>query len=246
MVTDLAAGVADAAPLALATAHCAPESAPSVIWSGQRWLTLNTAYSYLPVGAVTAALLHASPLPLVLIESRYEGEPGGSAQRARAQAYAALLAGAAGQFFGMSPLWHFNGPGNFPSALVWQQGLASEGSTSMTWLARIMRSQRWWLLQPGTESVIENGIGLGHERASAAVASDGSFALVYLPDRRRIRLSLSRLAGPEVVGRWVDPTTAAMSSQLAFAAARTAPVELPARHPNAAGAEDWLLLISSR
>ena len=62
--------------------HCAAESSPAREWAAAPWLTLNNAYSYGPIGAVTAALIKASPLPLVLIESRYEGEPGGSPQRA--------------------------------------------------------------------------------------------------------------------------------------------------------------------
>ena len=245
VVTDIAAGVAAAVPLGLATVHCAAESSPAREWAAAPWLTLNNAYSYGPIGGVTAALIKASPLPLVLIESRYEGEPGGSPQRARAQAYAALLSGAAGQFFGMSPLWHFNGPGNFPSSPSWQQGLASPGSQSMTWLGRILRAQRWWLLQPAP-GLIANGNGMGYARASAAMASDGSFALLYLPSRRRLRLALARLAGTSLEGRWIDPSSAAMSSRAAFVAAPAQPVELAARPANTAGGDDWLLLVSAR
>jgi len=247
VVTQLAAGVAATAPFGLGTAHCAPESAASDVWKGEPWLTLNTAYTYRPVAAVAESLLHSSRLPLVLIESRYEGEPGGSAQRARVQAYQALLTGTGGQFFGMSPLWHFNGPGNFPSPLRWEQGLASEGSVSMTQLGRIMRSRRWWLLEPDTGgSLLHKGIGMGYQRATAAIARDGSFALLYLPSPRRVTLRLSKLMGPTIEARWFEPGTGAMSSTVEFAKSPNAVIDLPARSVNAHGADDRLLLLTSR
>ncbi len=145
----------------------------------------------------------------------------------------------------MSPLWHFNGPGNFPSSLSWQQGLASPGSQSMTWLGRILRAQRWWLLQPAP-GLIANGNGMGYARASAAMASDGSFALLYLPSRRRVRLALGGLAGASLEGHWIDPSNAAMSSRVAFVAVPAQPVELAARPANAGGGDDWLLLVRAR
>src|SRR4029077_16542166 len=102
-----------------------------------------------------------------------------------------------------------------------------------------------WLLQPDP-GLIANGRGMGYARASAAMASDGSFALLYLPSRRRVRLALGRLTGAALEGRWIDPSSAAMSSRAAFIAAPAQRVELAARPANAAGGAGSLLLASAR
>lgn len=245
VVTQIAAGVADSTPLALATAHCAPETGASQLWGGETWLTLNSAYTYRSVAHVVGTLLRSSPLPLVLIESRYEGEFGGTAARARLQAYEAMLSGAAGQFFGMSPLWHFYGPGNFPSTGTWQQGLSSAGSVSMTYLGRLLNTQRWWLLDPDTIGLLQQSVDMGQARATAAIAHDRSFAMVYVPSRRRLPLRLDRLAGPSIDAYWFDPTNGAMSGALQFVRRTGQKVELPPRGVNAGGDQDWVLLLSS-
>jgi len=247
VVSEIAAGVAESGATQLATVHCATESGASQVWGDEPWLTLNTAYTYRSVSAMMNSLLRSSPLPLVLIETRYEGEPGITAWRARLQAYQAVLAGAGGQFFGNRDVWHFAGPGNFPTLLHWQQALPSEGASSMMELGRLMRSQRWWLLHAdGEHQLLQRGTGMGLERAAAAVARDGSFALLYLPTPRRVRLRLDELAGPTVEAHWFDPVSGAMSSRLAFARSRDSTVDVPLQPRNGGGAGDWVLVLTSR
>ena len=247
VVTEIAAGVAESGATQLATVHCGMESGASQRWSGEPWLTLNTAYTWRSVPDAMSSLLSSSPLPLVLIETRYEAEPGISPWRARLQAYQADLAGAGGQFFGMRDVWHFDGQGNFPTLLAWQQALASEGSASMTQLGRLMESLPWWLMRPDLgHHLLQKGVGMGLERAAAAVTRDGSFAVVYLPTRRRISLSLDSLSGPTVEAHWFDPASGAMSSRMAFALPRRSTVDLEGQRRNSAGAEDWALVLTSR
>ncbi len=67
------------------------------------------------------------------------------------------------------------------------------------------------LLASGTES--------GANAAAAAIAEDRSFALVYLPTARTIKVRLSALAGPQVRARWFDPRVGSFASAAANVAA---------------------------
>ncbi len=67
-------------------------------------------------------------MPVILLEGGYEFERETTAQMIRRNAYGALLAGAAGQFFGNNPIWHFTGPGVFTADRSWQEALDSPGA----------------------------------------------------------------------------------------------------------------------
>jgi hypothetical protein len=190
-----------------------------------------------------------SKVPFFLIEGRYENEAGseGTEQRARLQAYHTLLSGAMGHVFGNNPVWHFSGPGLYPTSLTWQEALDSRGARSMTVLNDLFASRSWWALTPDlTNTLLTGGFGSGHDRALAARANDRSFAIVYLPSVRTVQVDLGQLAGPRVEVRWYDPAAGRYSvvsgSPLAAAGSRS----LRPPGPNDSGFGDWVLILESR
>jgi hypothetical protein len=247
LVQAVAQGIRQFEPDSLATVHINRDSTAEEIWGGESWLNVNAIYTWGSVyDTARDALHHSQRLPFILIESKYEGEPEGSAQRARAQAYQAMLTGAAGHVFGNSPIWHFNGPGLFRDAVDWQQALAGPGSTSMTHLKQLLTSLRWWTLEPDTGGRLVTGrTGSGLDRIAAATAADGSFALVYFPSARESTISLQRLSGPKIEGVWFDPATG--GAQAALLTSKLSPGTLTIRTPdaNAGGSRDWVLILTS-
>ena len=249
LVREIALGIKEFDIRSLHTAHCAPETSALDYWSGESWLAVDSVYTY---GAVFEAAGHAytrpDALPFMLIESRYENEavPEGSEQRVRVQAYQALLSGAIGHVFGNNPVWHFSGPGVFPSSLTWQQSLDSPGARSMTHLRSLFAERAWWALVPdSTATLLTDGLGAGLDRATAALAENRLFALAYVPSTRPITLDFSQLAGPNVRARWYDPSAGLYSDIYSGPIPAFGSVVLVPPVANTSGHDDWVVTLDS-
>ena len=107
----LAAGLRDGGARQLMTAH-GGQTAAVETFGDRDWIAVDTVYSYLKDlrEPLHAARVRRPQRPFVLIESTYEGEHDAPPEQIRFQAWAAMLSGAAGQFFGNNPIWHFDGP----------------------------------------------------------------------------------------------------------------------------------------
>jgi Protein of unknown function (DUF4038)/Putative collagen-binding domain of a collagenase len=245
----VAEGIREEDPEALQTVHDAPETAALDYWKGQRWLNLNTIYTYRSAFRAARRQYDRSDwMPFVLIEGLYENAPGATAQRLRFQAYQVALTGAAGQVFGNNPIWHFGGPGLVDVALTWQQALNSPGTRGMTHLHRLLTELRWWELKPDTKlALLISGRGVGSERALAAQAADRTVAAVYMPSARHLIVDLAQLAGPVVVTHWFDPANGELSpaNSAPLLAGQPADFNPPAPR-NSDGGGDWVLVLQSQ
>jgi hypothetical protein len=186
-------------------------------------------------------------MPFFLIESGYENEHGLTPADLRAQAYGAMLSGAAGHVFGNNPIWHFDGPGLYPAPVGWQQALGGTGTLDVVRLQGLLMRLPWWRLEPDLDRrLLTAGGGSGPAQPVAARADDGSVAIIYLPRGRAVRLRLDTLAGPRAAAAWYDPT----SGRLAAAAEQPFPAEGSRTfvnvHLNSAAARDWVLVLQSR
>ena len=247
LVRAIAEGIATFDPRALHTAHCAPETAAIEYWQGERWLDVNNVYTYGPV-CVAASEQYARPerMPFFLIESAYENEHEATEQRLRAQAYQAVLSGAAGQVFGNNPIWHFDGPGLYPAPVTWQQALGSRGAQSMTHLRALLTSLPWWLLQPDLDhTLLTDGPGPEDQRAVAARTADRSLAIAYLPDSREITVDLAQFAGPDVAARWYDPAEGRFFTVAGAPFPATGRRGFSPETNNSSGFYDWALVLES-
>jgi hypothetical protein len=249
LVRAVAGGIMSNDSQALQTAQGSPESSSLDYWGSEQWLQLNAVYTYAPVYmAMRYQRARPERMPYFLIESVYENEHGATGQRLRTQAYQALLFGAAGQVFGNNPIWHFDGPGLYSTRVSWEDSLGSEGARSIMHLGSLMGAFAWWKMVPDLGgSLLSEGLGPRQERAVAALAEDGSFALAYLPSRRDVAIDLGRLVGPRVAARWYDPADGR------FADAIGSPLVASGRHrfgselvSNSAGEDDWVLVLESR
>jgi len=256
LVKRIAQGITQFDARSLHTAHTQPESTPASIWTGEPWLSVNNVYTYVDVPSM-ARSAYASGMPFFLFESRYENERTameGSEQRVRVQAYQAMTSGAMGQAFGNNPIWHFGGPGIFAvSPPDWGQWLDSPGAMSMVHLQSLLAARDWWKLVPdfsGTFLTGDQGTGDPYDRATAAHAADGSFALVYLPRARSVTVDLAQMAGPLVAARWYDPSIGLFSGASIPGSPfpRTSQVIPPPPGDNASPSgsfSDWVLILES-
>jgi hypothetical protein len=243
----VADGIAEADPNALHTAHPSRETATADFWRGERWLSIDTVYTYEDVfRAVSTQFDRKLPLPILLIETLYEGEHGTDEQRLRSQAYGAILGGAAGQIFGNNPVWHFSGPGLFFPDIAsiffgWRHALASPGASSMGRLRSFFEPLEWWKIEPDHGGILAGGQGY----SICAAARDSSFVIVYVAGASELMLKPPWRALTEA--HWYDPTagtfrdaaapTNGVGGQLVF--------KVPASS-NANGFSDWLLLLKPR
>lgn len=226
LVTSLAEGIAAVQPDAIQTVHSRRDTDTARHWPDARWLAIDTVYDYGDVPKAVLARTKAAKMPVILIEALYEGEHGTTAQAIRRNAYGALLAGAAGQFFGNSPMWHFSAEGLFNPDRNWKAALDSTGARAMTVLQDLFRALPWTQLQPDRQ---------GKPGFYSATLPDGSFTITYgegsefpFPVRTR----------PAEKALWFDP----VSGRFTEADAPEAGVYRTPADTNAAGDRDWLLL----
>ena len=247
LVRAVAEGIREFDHHSLNTVHCAPGYSGRDIWKGEPWLQLDTVYTYGPVyPPIVDRLRDSEALPFLLMESAFENEHGIDERGLRKQAYQALLTGAAGHVFGNNPIWHFDGPGIYHTDLRWKDALASRGAQSMTHLRNLFSVIEWPVLVPDLDGrFLAMGHGEDPERAVAAFASNGSFAVVYLPEARPLTLHLARLAGHNFRMRWYDPSDGTFQTADAPQKLHETVVTLNPPSANRAGYGDWLLLVET-
>lgn len=242
----IAEGIVETSPSTLHTAHGAPETAALDYWPSAFWLTLNNVYTYGRVLPAAAKQHRRSDRkPFILIESAYENEHGATPTRLRAQAYDALLSGAAGQIFGNNPIWHFDGPGLHPAPVDWKQALASPGAESMRHVRALMERLPWWTLEPAEQLIVDKRVSMSNQ-AVAARMSDGSGAVVYLPGGLpSVTIDLAGLGIATASAQWFDPATGEfMVADIPASAGGRQIFRLPGL--NGGGAKDWVLLLWTR
>ena len=152
--------------------------------------------------------------PTVDMEPAYENHPTGAnqprvdAHKVRTQAYAAMLAGAAGHGFGSMDLFYFykDADGPFPKNGFqhWRRAVAYEGSRQVG-LMRWLFEQRPWHKMVPDQSVLASESGGGPYRLVAARAEDGSFVLAYTARGQPVSIHLNKLSGSPVKAQWFDP-----------------------------------------
>jgi hypothetical protein len=243
LADDLAAGLRDGGARQLTTAHGG--QTPAVATFGARpWLAIETVYSYKEeLAPELLAAYRAEPVrPNVLIESTYEGEHDATPAQIRRQAWTAMLSGAAGQFFGNNPIWHFDGPTLFPFMGDWRQALDSIGSRDMARLGAFFRARAWHALAPQSHLVMSSPVD-GGGRAIAAAAPDGSFVVYVTADRtlRPAQLTLT-LPSIQASARWFNPARDEPDGPVVATETGSRRVRVRTPGDNGTGANDWVLV----
>ena len=238
LVSSLAEGIAHVAPKALQSVHSGRNSNTAEIWGKQPWLGFDTVYTYDDVHAVISARRKAGKMPVILLEGAYEFERETTARMIRRNAYGALLAGAAGQFFGNNPIWHFTGPGVFTADRSWQEALDSPGARSMTVLKKLFDRLPWPQLQPDRE----RHIALKPESYAASLP-DGTLTVIY-GDADGFAVQADAIGkGRKAI--WFDPVSGMFVNAGQPKIDGTVATYMPVKAENAGGGTDWVLLIGS-
>jgi hypothetical protein len=239
-VLAMARGLEETAPDQLKTYHAGAKSS-GVFFQAEPWLDVNMAYGYRDTYLILAEDYKRIPTkPVFLGESGYEGESNdkrpGTPLRVRREAYWGVLSGAFGNVYG-SKAWTFT--------KGWHDWLDAPGANQMKYFQNFFGSRKWYELKPDFDhQILTSGYAGGTEMAVAAATSDGSFAAVYMPSARTIKLDLTKL-GRDLRIEWVDPTNGETHSIPESLTGKhgSASFTPPAKHSG--GDSDWVLLLDS-
>ncbi len=248
----LAREIQAAAPHHLHTVHNAHEFASARFHQDDTWLDVNLGYTY------GAAYLHILPeyqrtnpvRPVILGETGYEAEPNAiellpdakkgdlwNPFRIRRNAWWAVTSGAMGYCAG-TRLWRWE-----PN---WRETMQVRSTREAPNLLRGLETISWWKLVPDVQhEFVTTGFGEWKKAdyATAALATDGSCGVVYLPTPRKFTVHLSKLKGP-MTARWFDPTNGEFKPAEGSPFANAARRELIPPAQNSAMEGDWVLVLN--
>ena len=229
-----------------------------------RWtpfIELDAAYTYNPTYAqVLKEYNRVDVLPTVMVEANYEFEHEYTgSETLRRQEYWSLLSGAAGQLYGSRYTWPFIGARLFANKYMWtstpgwRNRLDTAGVAELEYVTKLFSGRPWFKLVPDQRhELVTAGFGTfatsgsvnDNDFATAARTPDGKLAVAYLPTRRRVTVALGRLKG-NVEAQWYDPTTGKylVISGSPFASKGTRQFSPPGA--NAAGDDDWVLVLTA-
>jgi len=234
-IRAMAEGLRSVDGVHLTTYHGHPEASAHDVWNftQESWLDFNATYTYEPVWQKCEADYAFSPTtPFILFESKYENEHGTSGKQQRVQAYQALLSGAAGQFYGNSPIWHMGVEGG-----NWQAALSDPGRVSLIHLRHLFESRAWDELVPDrSRTVLTGGLSSGDDRAAAAITEDGTTLIIYAPSRRTLSVNLDALSGSSATAWWFNPRDGSVDAGTPLASSGSQEFTPPT-------ANDWVLVI---
>jgi hypothetical protein len=203
----------------LVSYHGSGQTSSSTWFHQADWLDFNTIQSGHNFASDSCAFVSRDyamtpAKPTVDMEAAYENHPTGAgkprvdAHKVRTQAYAAMLAGAAGHAYGSLDLFWFykDADGPFPKDgfQPWRTALAYPAAGQMGLMRRLFEERPWYKLNPD-QSVLASEPGSGPFRLVAARAEDGAFAIAYAPNGQNLSIHLDKLAGAKVKARWYDP-----------------------------------------
>jgi hypothetical protein len=209
----------------------------------ETWLTVNDIYTDendVFSMARTEYQRAGTTMPFFMFENRYENEgtPAADAALVRTQSYQAMLSGATGHVMGNFPVWDF--------APNWELALNSGGASTLKYLRMLFETRAWHTLQPDlSNTFLTGGIGADKDRAVAARAAGGAFALAYVPSVRQISINPSQLTGPNVQAKWCDPTNGVCTAAGAPFAKSSGSKNFTPVGNNSGNFGDWVLLLES-
>ncbi len=248
VVEAIADGVREADPAALQTAQGARNGARHLLRRARLARPEHSLHLRLRAGRLAQAYRRPGAMPFFLVESGYENEHDTPVQGVRAEAYQALLTGATGQVFGNNP--SALPPGHLPAPADWQHSLDSPGARSMTALAGFSPASSggsWCRRRRQVPSARRLRASAGcllpedPEAPVAALADDGSFALVYVQNGDTLTLDLGGFSGRRLsaAGTILRPGSSGDAGTAIFAKGSRS-FTPPSPH---SGGSDWLLLL---
>ncbi len=131
----------------------------------------------------------------------------------RARIYRGIFAGACGVTYGHHQIWQFLNkdlytpinPGD--TIIGWKKAARSEAANQMQYLKKLMLS-RPYASRIADQSVIKSAVGTTYiDVVYATRNSDGSYAMIYLPENKLVKIDLSKITGTTKNIWWFDVRT---------------------------------------
>lgn len=214
---QIAVGILSVDPNAIITYHGARNTSGYTVASGQSWFNLNNVYCGTDgVSYDDSATEYArgGPIPLFFIEGGYGGAESDAV--VRRQAHQAVLSGCrAGHCYGSYRVWSFGDPnaGNDIGPAAALDDMTNTSGVEMSYAHALWSSYAMHKLEPKTDtSLVTSSLSSGTSRVCPALASDGSFAMIYAPSSQTVTVNLAALAPSSVRARLWNPTTGAFST----------------------------------
>lgn len=131
----------------------------------------------------------------------------------RARIYRGVFAGACGVTYGHHHIWQFlntelNKPVNVGDTLIpWGKASRAEAAGEMQYLKNLMLS-RPYTVRIGDQSIIKSDPGKTYvDLVSATRDPNGSYAMIYLPQNKPVKVDLGKISGATKNIWWYDPRT---------------------------------------
>lgn len=218
-ISDIVTGINNTASGQIHSYHAARTQSAFTAVDGETWFDppygLNNVYTNTEgVVARTATEYGRSPVrPVFMLESYYEGDGIATATTVRRDLWQTLCAGGTGHVYGNHDIWSFGGSGH---AADYASHYADTGRNDMQHINALLASYAWDTLTPKTDtSLISSSLGSSPTQVAPALASDGSFAFIYVPTSQTVTLVKSALTPSTIRVRLYDPTDGSFSTHTA-------------------------------
>lgn len=159
----------------------------------------------------------------------------------RQAAYWSVLAGACGHTYGHNSVWQMYAPDRkslIGAVVPWYDALDHPGAFQMKHLRTLFEARSFSKLEP-RQDIIKSGPGEGGAKVRAAMANDGSFALIYSPYGTPCSIDKSALTGHRFKEIWFDPRYG-VSYVLHSGDTKGIQTYTP---PTSGRGQDWILII---
>ncbi|MGD0500442.1 MAG: DUF4038 domain-containing protein [Bryobacteraceae bacterium] len=260
VITAVALAIKEQAPKQIQTVELNYQASCSL--DDPNWapiVGLNLAYTYYATYAkVLDCYNQSAKIPTFMAEANFEyekngDEDGGTTHVLRMQEYWSQLSGTTGQLYGNKYLWRF-----LPD---WKSYLVSPGIIQLQYMANLFKDRKWYDLTPDQGHVFVTA-GYGHYAATgppatattprfadndyvtAAVTSDGTLGMAYLPQGGTIAVAMSKLQNG-VTARWYDPTDEAFQAIAGSPFSNQGTHDFATPGKNGAGDPDWVLVLEA-
>jgi len=142
--------------------------------------------------------------------------PRADAHAVRTKAYWSVFTGACGHTYGHNDVYGFFAPA-YPGQVVdiaegpgqrgsWRAALDAPGGTQMRHVRALMESRPFGTGVPDPSLVVGESPA-GPDHVAATRATDGSYAMLYVPRGQPLTVTLDHLCGDRLVAWWFDPRT---------------------------------------
>ncbi|NET40207.1 MAG: DUF4038 domain-containing protein, partial [Cyanothece sp. SIO1E1] len=125
----------------------------------------------------------------------------------RVAAYQSMLAGSCGHTYGDHNIWQMWLPGRPPKSVArtpWPEALHHPGSMQMKYFRGLFEARPFWKMRPA-QNLISDKNPAGKDHVRAALSTDDSFAVIYIPTGNPVAINTQYIAGTAFKAWWFNP-----------------------------------------